>query len=147
MHLLFSAVPAVALVVLLGSVPDALARGDGPGAGPQGREAAGSPACAPGEGKPLPAAFGLSFCSGTARIEIRSIPGVHEGARVASVEAGSPAHHQGFRAGDVVYQVAGRRVDEGEAAAQALLKLRRSDGAVLNFWRDGHPFLIRLHGE
>jgi S1-C subfamily serine protease len=114
----------------------------------QGKPAAatGAAACPSGEGKPTAAILGLTFCSEPARIENSAIGGLQEGTRVASVEPKSQAAEAGFQPGDIVYRVGGAPVNTGAAAVKRLQSLRPGEEAVLNFWRETLPFLIRLRG-
>jgi putative serine protease PepD len=99
------------------------------------------------EGKAVPAPQGLTLCSNTARVAIRAAEEPQDGVRIVAVEAGSPAESAGFQPGDVVYRVGGEWVSTGAAAIKRLEALRPGQEAVVNFWRDGLPFLIRVRGR
>jgi S1-C subfamily serine protease len=99
------------------------------------------------EGKALPGPQGLTFCSGTARVEIRAAEEPQDGVRIAAVAPGSAAESAGFKPDDVVYRVDGAWVSTGTDAVKRLEALRPGQEAVVNFWRDGLPFLIRVRGE
>jgi S1-C subfamily serine protease len=99
------------------------------------------------EGKALSGPQGLTFCSGTARVEIRAAEEPQDGVRIAAVAPGSAAESAGFKPGDVVYRVGGEWVSTGADAVKRLEALRPGQEAVVNFWRDGLPFLIRVRGR
>jgi S1-C subfamily serine protease len=99
------------------------------------------------EGKAVPGPQGLTFCSGTARVEIRAAEEPQDGVRIAAVAPGSAAESAGFKPDDVVYRVGGEWVSTGADAVKRLEALRPAQEAVVNFWRDGLPFLIRVRGE
>jgi putative serine protease PepD len=104
-------------------------------------------ACPEPEGKPVTAPQGLTLCSNTARVKIRAAEEPQDGVRIVAVAAGSPAESAGFRPGDVVYRVDGAWVSTGAAAIKRLEALRPDQEAIVNFWRDGLPFLIRVRGR
>jgi S1-C subfamily serine protease len=99
------------------------------------------------EGKALAGPQGLTFCSGTARVEIRAAEEPQDGVRIVAVAPGSAAESAGFKADDVVYRVGGEWVSTGAEAIKRLEALRPGQEAVVNFCRDGLPFLIRVRGE
>jgi S1-C subfamily serine protease len=103
--------------------------------------------CPEPEGKAVPGPQGLTFCSGTSRVEIRAADEPQDGVRIVSVAPGSPAESAGFKADDVVYRVGGEWVSTGADAVKRLEALRPGQEAIVNFWRDGLPFLIRVRGE
>jgi hypothetical protein len=103
--------------------------------------------CPEGEGKALPGPQGLTFCSGTARVEIRAAEEPQDGVRIVSVAAGSAAASAGFQPGDLVYRAGGEWVSTGAEAIKRLEALQPGQEAVVNFWRDGLPFLIRVRGQ
>jgi hypothetical protein len=101
-------------------------------------------ACPKVEGKPLPGPMGLTFCSGTARVTIRAAEEPQAGVRIVEVAPGSVGEAAGFRPGDVVYRAAGTWVSTGPDAIKPLESLAPGQEAIVNFWRDGLPFLIRV---
>lgn len=102
---------------------------------------AGQPPCAADEGAEIPAGFGFRLCGGSASATIVTHAQPQRGARIVGAEG--VAAEAGVRAGDVVYQVAGQRVESGEAAAKALAA-RRDQFTLVNIWRGRHPYLVRL---
>lgn len=102
--------------------------------------------CPADQGKALAGPQGLTFCTEPARIDNPAMGGLQEGVRIAAVAAKSPAELAGFQAGDIVYRIGGQPVNTGEAAVKHLSALRPGEEAVLNFWRNELPFLIRLRG-
>ena len=85
----------------------------------------------------------MQLCNGAATTKTVTHEAPQRGARVAAVDAAAMGPRGGLAPGDIIYQVNGRRVESGKAAAAAL------DGAagsivLINFWRDGVPYLARL---
>jgi hypothetical protein len=103
--------------------------------------------CPEGEGTPIAGPFGLTLCSDTARIETRALSELQEGVRVASVAPGSAAEVAGFLSGDVMYQIGSERTKIGADAVKRLQGLETGQKTVINFWRNGYTFLIRLRGH
>lgn len=102
------------------------------------------PACTGEEGTAIKTSLDLEFCSGTSQARVATFDTPQPGARVlAAVESGI-AHRAGLRAGDIVYQVAGRRVQSGKAAADALANPGATGPLLINFWRDGRTYLVRI---
>jgi S1-C subfamily serine protease len=112
-----------------------------------GQKAALEAGCPELEGKAIPAPQGLTVCSNTARVEIRAAEEPQDGVRIVAVAAGSTAEAAGFKPGDVVYRVGGAWVSTGAVLIKRLEALRPGQEAVVNFWRDGLPFLIRVRGQ
>jgi S1-C subfamily serine protease len=102
---------------------------------------AAQPQCQAEEGTELASAFGLRLCRGTTSIAPVTHVEPQRGARVVAVDGA--ASEAGLRAGDVIYQVDGQRVESGEAVENVLSR-HREPAALLNIWRGAHPYLVRL---
>jgi hypothetical protein len=100
--------------------------------------------CGPGEGAAIEARWGLQLCAGSASTDVVTHDAARQGARIAAADAMGPAARAGLMPGDVIYFVAGRRVESGEAAAAALQEVRDARTVVINFWRDTKPYLVRI---
>jgi hypothetical protein len=112
------------------------------------RQAASPPAaCAQPQAQWLTTPVGLVLCGSGTPLTPRADPSVSSRAVVATVEAGSRADRAGLRAGDVVHRVAGEAVDTAAEAARAITSGAATNELLINFWRDGHPNLIRMFRE
>jgi serine protease Do len=111
---------------------------------PFGADAAQQAACPSGEGTPVAAPLGLRVCDGVASTTVVTRVGPQHGARVAAADPNSPAGRAGLAPGDIVYRVDGRRVESGKTAAAALEATRGGPIVLVNFWRDGKPYLVRM---
>jgi S1-C subfamily serine protease len=111
---------------------------------PFGADAAQQATCPSGEGTPVAAPLGLRVCDGVASTTVVTRVGPQHGARVAAADPNGPAGRWGLVPGDIIYQVDGRRVESGKAAATALDASRGAPILLVNFWRDGKPYLVRI---
>jgi membrane-associated protease RseP (regulator of RpoE activity) len=111
---------------------------------PFGADAAQQATCPAGEGTPVAAQLDLRLCDGIASTTVVTRVGPQHGARVAAADPNGPAGRGGLVPGDIIYQVDGRRVESGKAAAAALEAARGAPILLVNFWRDGKPYLVRI---
>jgi S1-C subfamily serine protease len=100
--------------------------------------------CAAEEGAAVATRFGLEICDGAAATTVITHEEPQRGARVAAVDPGGLGAREGLVAGDIIYQVAGRRVASGRAAIEALDAVRDERIVHINFWRNGAPFIARI---
>jgi S1-C subfamily serine protease len=100
--------------------------------------------CAAEEGAAVATRFGLEICDGSAATTVITHEEPQRGARIAAVEPGGLGAREGLVAGDIIYQVAGRRVASGRAALEALDAVRDERIVHINFWRNGAPFIARI---
>jgi membrane-associated protease RseP (regulator of RpoE activity) len=93
----------------------------------------------------VPGAFGLMLCTahrtGESRPEGIVLP--DRAVLVTAVEPGSTAAGEGLVAGDAIYRVNGRSVEEADEAARRLSE-RTAGETRVNFLRDGRPYIVRL---
>lgn len=97
-----------------------------------------------GDDQRIDTVLGLTLCRGAAATPVRSEDEPQPGARIVGVAPGGLAVAAGLTADDVIYQVAGVRVTTGAEAHARLTSLPPNETSVLNFWRDGMPFLVRI---
>ncbi len=103
-----------------------------------------APACGPGEGTATEVRFGLQLCDGPAVTRVITGDEPHRGARVVFADAKQVAAIGGIIPGDIVYQVVGRRVESGKAAAAEARDVRI---VLINIYRNEAPFLIRIWAD
>ena len=89
---------------------------------------------------------GLRLCSGrqTASPESDSDLAPDDGALIVALQPESVAAVEGLRAGDLIYKVDGVRVTDARSAAAGLEGLHAARDTLVNFLRDGRPYLVRL---
>lgn len=121
-----------------GSVPLLTAASQAAVSGVPGEE------CADADGERVDGPFGLTFCRGWVRTRVLSEEVPQVGALIVFVPPQSEAAAAGFVAGDVIYRVAGDRVSGSADAIERMKSLPPNQMSVVNFWRDGMPFLMRL---
>jgi hypothetical protein len=103
--------------------------------------------CTAGEGQRTEAPFGLTLCRGAGRTTVRSEQAPQPGARIVATASQGLGAAAGLTVNDVIYQVAGVRVTTGTEAHARLTALPPNQTAVINFWRDGMPFLVRIRPD
>jgi S1-C subfamily serine protease len=87
------------------------------------------------------AAIGLTLC--TARPVTVDGKEVRTAAVVAANEGGV-AERAGLEKGDLLYQVSDEPTPTAQAAAERLDAVDTRSDVVVNFYRGGHPFLVKL---
>lgn len=109
-----------------------------------GRVGADQTRCPSDEGVEIATPLAMRVCTGSATATIVTLERPQRGARVIALDADGVGALAGIAPGDVIYQVAGRRVESGTAAAAALQAGSSQRALLINIWRDGKPFLIRV---
>lgn len=92
------------------------------------------------------ATAGLRLCSGrqVASPESDSDLAPDDGSLIVALEPESAAAVGGLRVGDLIYKVDGVRVTDARSAAAGLEGLNAARDTLINFLRDGRPYLVRL---
>lgn len=103
--------------------------------------------CPADEGPAVAAPFGLTVCERPARVPVVMYDEPQPGVRVATVTPDGLLGRAGLAAGDVIYQVAGVRVEAGKAVATAAGDPAQARGLTVSFWRNGKPYLVRVWAE
>jgi hypothetical protein len=102
------------------------------------------PACQEPKAGSKTAIEGLMLCESATPISLRGDPAAASRAVVADVVADSRAARAGFEVGDVVRRIDGRDVITLAEAIKELARQPDLGELLINFSRDGHPYLIRL---
>jgi hypothetical protein len=102
------------------------------------------PECPAQEGAALATRFGLTVCDGAAATKVITHEDPQHGARIIALDPEAAGAQEGLVAGDIIYQVAGTRVESGKAAVTALDAARDERIVLINFWRNGAPFIVRI---
>ena len=89
----------------------------------------------------LVATLGITLC--TARpTEVGGI--TVEGALITAIQKDGVADREGLRPGDVAYKISDELIKTAEVAAERLKSLRVEGDTVVNFFRNGSPYLVHL---
>jgi len=104
-------------------------------------------ACEVGATNRAETVVGLILCESQTALVLRADPSITSRVLVVEVSSGSRAERAGFKAGDVIHRVAGETVTDVKPAATAIDAHADAGELLINFWRDGHPNLIRLFRE
>jgi hypothetical protein len=93
------------------------------------------------------AAGGLTLCSARRATDAdpaNDYPFPEDGALVVAISPDGIAAVEGLKTGDLLYKVNGARIQDARGAAAGLQDLRPSQDTLVNFLRDGRPYLVRL---
>lgn len=67
-----------------------------------------------------------------------------EGALITAIQKGAVADREGLRPGDVTYKISDEPIKTAEVAAERLKGLRVEGDTVVNFFRNGRPYVVHL---
>jgi hypothetical protein len=77
-------------------------------------------------------------------VALRTSQSAAAGALVTAAAEDGIASREGLRSGDVIYRIAGEAVTSAQEAARLLERAASGNDTVVNFKREGKPYLVRL---